>query len=279
MPIPATRIVDGALPPGVELSPRGTFDGVPTTPGTFEFTVEISDGCSARRQQRRLRVVPAPILLAEAESLEFHCPQGALPFSGGLVRVSGSAPGHPYSVDLVFPEDKPWLAASLREGRIPTESSAFDADTLSLTINASKLAPGLYSARLRVSAWQGANAPELLFRLRVDSPQSVFAPIAAPPQPIPVTLFIAEAPSPILLSPPQTPRRIAPLFPKYVPKPKSTSQRGKAGAFSPGRSRVLPFPKVTITPAKPEPPPERTKPAAMPPAKPSAMPPAKPAAH
>jgi hypothetical protein len=38
--VPGTwSIVAGQLPPGVNLSPAGLFSGVPTTPGTYNFTV------------------------------------------------------------------------------------------------------------------------------------------------------------------------------------------------------------------------------------------------
>lgn len=301
MPIPVTRVVGGSLPPGLRMSGRGSVEGVPTEPGDYTFAVEVSDGCTRRVEQRRIRVVPAPILLAEAETLEYHCVHGAPPFSGGIVRVSGSAPGRAYSVDVL---NGPWLRAAMRDGRLPAEGAAFEADTLRLTVDPTKLAPGAYTARLRVHTWEGANTPELEFKLRVDSPYTVLTPLTVLPTPVDFRprVQIIEAPSPRAVAPPPVERPAAPVFPKYKPRPKP---KPAAHTHSFGRSRVLPFPKVVIPPSKPkeeksaapakepakdakqekpapkqsakaeapkaappkiEAPPERTKPSAMPPA-------------
>jgi len=272
MPVPVTRVVAGELPAGLGVSGLGAIQGTPTEPGLFSFTVELSDGCSRRLEQRQLRVIPAPILTAEAESLEFHCPQGAPAFSGGTVRVSGSAPGRAYSVDIL---DGAWLEATMRDGVLPAEGASLESDTLRLSINPSKLAPGTYSARLRLSTWQGANTPELLFRLRVDSPQSIFGPIVAAPSPVPIVYQIVEAPNAQSITPPRIAIPDPPHFPVFDPKRKTDSKPTKIGGRGhPTRSRILPFPKVTIPPkpgAKPgdknvkktEAPPARTKPSAM----------------
>ena len=272
MPIPVTRVVAGELPAGMGVSGRGEIQGTPTEPGLYGFTVEVSDGCSRRLERRQIRVMPAPILTAEAESLEFHCPQGAAAFSGGIVRVSGSAPGRAYSVDIL---DGTWLEATMRDGVLPAEGASLESDTLRLSVNPSKLAPGAYSARLRLSTWQGANTPELLFRLRVDSPQSIFGPIAAAPSPVQIVYQIVEAPSPQSITPPRIILPDPPRFPHYDPSRKTESQSSKIGGRGPTRSRILPFPKVTIPPKPPAKPgekdvkkteaaPERTKPSAMP---------------
>jgi hypothetical protein len=247
MPIPTTRVVAGELPPGLSLSPRGDFNGVPTVPGTYSFTVELSDGCSRRLEQRQLRVMPPPILVAEADVTDFHCPQGSPAFPAGIVRVSGSAPGRAYSVD-VLSDDAKWLEATMTAGALPAEGLALEADTLALRINPAKLAPGAYTARLRVSTWQGANNPELQFRLRVDSPQSIIARVAPPPAPMPIEFRIVEAPSPQVIVAPRQPHVDPPYFPKYVPKPKVQPRAPSTGGASHGvgRSRILPFPKVVI---------------------------------
>jgi hypothetical protein len=266
MPIPTTRVVGGSLPPGLQMSGRGEVEGVPTEPGDFTFAVEVSDGCARRVEQRRIRVMPAPILLAEAETLEYHCVHGAPPFSGGIVRVSGSAPGRAYSVDVL---DGQWLRAAMRDGIIPMEHSSLEADTLRLTVDPTKLAPGVYSARLRVHTWQGVNTPELAFKLRVDSPQTVLTPLTVLPAPVEFQprVQIIEAPSPRAIAPPTVERPAPPPFPKYKPRPKPQPAAKHTHAI--GRSRVLPFPKVTI----PLPKPKEEKPAA--PAKDQAKEPAK----
>jgi len=267
MPIPATRVVAGTLPAGLQLTDRGEMLGVPTQPGKYGFTVEVSDGCSRRLEERQIRVAPAPILTAEAEELEFNCPQGAPPFSAGIVRVSGSTPGHAYSVDIL---EGPWLQATMRDGILPPENSALEADTVRLSINPAKLAPGAYTARLRLSIWQGANTPELLFRLRVDSPQTIFAPLTPKLAPSQIIYQLVEIPQVQVITLPPVSRPDPPRFPLHQPKSGTAAKSSHSGLAGPGRSRVLPFPKVTITPRPPskpkaEPPPERTKPSAMPP--------------
>lgn len=252
MPIPTTRVVGGALPPGLQMTGRGDVEGLPTEPGLFAFTVEISDGCSKRLEQRQIRVMPAPILVAEAETYEYQCLQGTPAFSGGLVRISGSAPGRAYTVDLL---DAPWLKAAMRDGVIPAEGLALEADTLRLTVDPGMLRPGLYTARLRVSTWQGANTPELLFKLRIDSPATVLTPLTVLPTPVNFQprVQIVEAPSPRSIEPPTVAHVAPPKFPKYIPKPKPKPLPAASHHHGFGRSRVLPFPKVTIPKSAPNP--------------------------
>lgn len=272
MPIPSTRVVAGELPPGLRMTGRGDVEGIPAAPGLFAFSVEVSDGCTRRIEERRIRVIPAPILTAEAEMLELRCGRGSPPFPGGIVRISGSAPGRAYSVDIAYGEEKPWLQAAMRDGSLPAEGSALESDTLRLTIDPGKLAGGVYTARLRVSTWQGANTPELLFRLRVDTPEDVLAALAAPPlAPLPpIRLPETEAPSILTIVPPAVPHAPPPRFPRYRPRiRKPTPPPAVAPTPSPARSRVLAFPKVAVShqPAaglagKKEPAPEHAKPPA-----------------
>lgn len=264
-PIPLARLAGGRLPAGLRLNAKGAPEGVPTEPGTYRFTVELSDGCSRRMEERELHVMPAPILTAEADTQDFHCIHGAPPFAAGGIRVSGSAPGRPYTVEIL---EGSWLRATMRTGSLPAETSALDSDRLELFADPGKLGPGLHTARLRVSTWQGANAPELLFRLHVDPVQSILTPTGAGgPLPVPLAMPVVELPSPQAIVPPAVARPAPPKLTKA--RPKKPARTGGAG--SPQRSRVLPFPKVTLTekpPAK-EAPPERTKPSAMPPPAPA----------
>lgn len=268
MPVAAVRVVDGALPPGLQLTARGTMEGTPTDVGEYRFTVEISDGCSRRREERSIRVIPAPMLIAEAERQRFRCLRSAPSFDGGLVRVSGSAPGHAYRIDVLPADDgkvPEWLEARARGGVLPAGGMAFEADAVRLTVHPEKLAPGTYRAALRFSTWQGANAPVVPFTLQVDSAQSVLVPGPPLPAPVPVRIEIQEAPGVQQVQPPRVETPAAPVFPKYKPRPHRTGPASGLGR----RSRVLPFPKVTIPdrpPQKKEDAPHRTKPSAMPPA-------------
>jgi hypothetical protein len=286
MPVARTRLLAGALPAGLVMTEQGRLQGTPSEPGEFVFQVEISDGCMRRVETRRLHVRPAPILLAEAESAEFRCMEGAAPFDGGLVRVSGSTPGSGYAVDVLA--GNTWLAATARDGMLPAEGAALDADVLRLRVSPGKLTPGVHTARLRFSVWRGVDSPELEFRLHVLPRKSELKPFAsAPPPPAPRPLIIV-APETVVMHPPVVRRMPPPFFPKAQPKVPAGPPKPR-GKYVP-RSRVLPIPRAMApppapAPAKPQaplakqatpdakppapaakqPPPERTKPSAMPP--------------
>jgi len=50
----------GSLPPGLNLSPNGTLSGTPTTNGTFNFSMHVSDGASSTNQSFSVTVNPLP---------------------------------------------------------------------------------------------------------------------------------------------------------------------------------------------------------------------------
>jgi uncharacterized repeat protein (TIGR01451 family) len=69
--VPGTwSIVAGQLPPGVNLSPAGLFSGVPTTPGTYNFTVQFTSFATPPQTvQRSFTVTIAEPLAVVAASL------------------------------------------------------------------------------------------------------------------------------------------------------------------------------------------------------------------
>jgi hypothetical protein len=57
------RVLSGGLPPGISLSSSGTFSGTPTTSGTYEFYLELSDQnppsaswCVPKTAERQFRI-------------------------------------------------------------------------------------------------------------------------------------------------------------------------------------------------------------------------------
>lgn len=261
---PYVRPVGGDLPPGLTIDGRGAWHGTPTEPGYFSVLVEISDGCTRRREVRSLEVLHAPVLTVDADRLDYSIIQGAPPFDASLVRVSGSTPGVSYSVE---PLNAPWLQFEQREGAIPADGRAFEADIVRLRIDGSKLPTGDHRARVRFTTWRGANAPELTVNLHVAPAASGLPTVELKPMMIaaPAISFV-EIAEPVSISPPAVTPPSAPAFPKVRSK---SSRRPNAGG--PVRSRVLPIPKVVLPPPKPAPKdslPERTKPSAMPPAAP-----------
>jgi hypothetical protein len=79
------RVLSGNLPPGISLSSSGSFGGTPTTAGTYEFWVELSDQdppsaswCVPAKSQRQFRITvnpgaggppPPPPLVIETSSV------------------------------------------------------------------------------------------------------------------------------------------------------------------------------------------------------------------
>jgi hypothetical protein len=266
MPVARMRLLSGTLPAGLTMTEQGRLRGTPSEPGEFVFQVEVSDGCLRRVETRRLHVRPAPILLAEAEVAEFRCMEGAAPFDGGVVRISGSTPGSGYAVDVQTGSE--WLTATARDGMLPAEGSALDAEVLRLRIAPGKLAPGVHTARLRFSTWRGVQAPELEFHLHVLPRKSELKPFAmAPPPPAPRPLIVM-APETVVIVPPRVRRPQPPIFPKAQPRKPADPPKPR-GRYVP-RSRVLPIPRVMALP--PAPPPASSKPAAVIPNKPAVSP-------
>lgn len=63
-------VVGGSLPAGLFLTPTGLVTGTPTIPGTFIFTVRVSDGLQASAQKTlQLTVGPPPFSISTASPL------------------------------------------------------------------------------------------------------------------------------------------------------------------------------------------------------------------
>jgi hypothetical protein len=82
----------GALPPGISLTSSGMLYGTPTTPGTYQFTINVDDPnnlCTASHAYA-ITIVSCPSLTIWPETL----PDGALgeAYSQTLTATGGSAP-------------------------------------------------------------------------------------------------------------------------------------------------------------------------------------------
>ena len=80
----------GTLPPGLSLATGGSISGTPTTAGTYNFTVKVTDAASATAQKALSIVVAAA---------------GALPFDAQFVSQTVPAsvtPGQAFSVNIKF---------------------------------------------------------------------------------------------------------------------------------------------------------------------------------
>jgi hypothetical protein len=126
---PSFRVVDGRLPRGTRLfdfaGSSGLINGVPTTAGTFTFTVQVKDETRATDTETfTIEILPpeAPTITTEALSSgtvgEFYC-CGNLFASGGV---------QPYTWSVVAGALPPGLELPRRENTIsgtPTTAGTF----------------------------------------------------------------------------------------------------------------------------------------------------------
>ena len=126
---PSFKVVDGRLPRGTKLfdfaGSTGLVNGVPTTAGSFTFTVEVKDETRATDTETfTVEIVPAetPIITTEALGSgtvgEFYC-CGNLFASGGV---------QPYTWEVVAGTLPPGLELPHRENTIsgtPTAAGTF----------------------------------------------------------------------------------------------------------------------------------------------------------
>lgn len=127
--IPTFKVVDGRLPAGTKLfefaGSSGLINGIPTTAGTFTFTVQVKDETRATDTETfTIEILPpeAPTITTEALSNgtvgEFYC-CGNLFASGGV---------QPYTWSVVAGALPPGLELPKRENTIsgtPTTAGTF----------------------------------------------------------------------------------------------------------------------------------------------------------
>jgi hypothetical protein len=160
-----TFTLDGALPPGLQLTALGQITGVPGKTGIYNFRVRAADSCTATVKPLSIVVAGAPILIVRATTLEFHYRRGGAAPVSQSVLVASTWPDLPYYFDR---PDVLWLHAVSRSGRTPRPGAAVEADRVEISVEPGALTPGRYEARLRFWTWQGANAPSVSVRLDVE---------------------------------------------------------------------------------------------------------------
>ena len=94
-------LAGGSLPPGLALLPGGAINGTPSTPGTFPFTVQVSDGTSTASADFSILIKPAALTVTgpasipsvaagSAVAVKFGATGGVPPY---VFSSSGSLPG------------------------------------------------------------------------------------------------------------------------------------------------------------------------------------------
>jgi hypothetical protein len=174
--------VAGSLPPGLDFSADMlTLTGTPQTPGTFTFSLQVSDA-SQQTASRSLTLVVAPASLTVTASREL--PDGALnaPYSASLSAVGGAPP---YT----------WSAAGLPEGlRI---------DTATGTIGGTPAAAGTFAIAITISDSALSHVSDR-FTLKINLPPTPavlltgLPAVTDPAAQYPISVSIASAfPAPI----------------------------------------------------------------------------------
>jgi hypothetical protein len=154
---PSYSLVSGALPKGLELVSSG-LDGTPKEMGLFRFVLRAGNPCGADVRALELLVTARPILRADPEQLAFESRADGPAPGIRTIRVTSTWPDLPYSVRT---DGADWLVAWPARGATPDTGSAISADLVTIRVDPSKLAPGVYRASLILSTWQGANTPEI----------------------------------------------------------------------------------------------------------------------
>ena len=100
--------VEGTLPPGLTLSPSGSFSGTPTQTGTFTFMVRATDSCpqgaQIAQQVYSIQVGCAPLTVTTST---FPPATVGAPYSAGYA-ASGGVP--PYTFPALFDAPPPGLS-------------------------------------------------------------------------------------------------------------------------------------------------------------------------
>ena len=88
-------IISGVLPPPLILDPStGYISGTPTTPGTYDFTAQVSDGCATVDLPTSITIYTAPLITTPQTTL--FATTGAL-FSAQLGAAGGFPPFYFYT--------------------------------------------------------------------------------------------------------------------------------------------------------------------------------------
>ena len=147
-------VVSGSLPPGLSLSPTGTpsatISGTPTTAGSYNFTVQVTDAVSATDTQA-LSITVAPASTGAPQFGSAGAPAEALATSINVPYPSGIAANDTLLL-LVMTRDNSDIAT-------PTGFSQGDARTQNSTLRAEwfwKRATGSESGTLTVSKASGS---------------------------------------------------------------------------------------------------------------------------
>lgn len=156
-------IIAGQLPKGLELFSFG-IQGTPRQMGHFRFTLRAANTCATVTKDFDLFVSGKPILMVFPHQITLFCHAGSADCPEDIIRVEGSWPDLPYSIDI---SRSPWLEVEPAEGKTPDPESVLTGDRVRVHVNSSALAAGVYHAVLKFYAHGGENVPVVDVTLQV----------------------------------------------------------------------------------------------------------------
>ncbi|MEZ5399110.1 MAG: hypothetical protein R2729_05530 [Bryobacteraceae bacterium] len=186
-------LAGGSLPPGVELTPAGYLRGYPSAPGSYRFLVRAANACGWADREFSIEVSGAPVLLVNPPSVQFRVLAGQRAPEPVLLRISSDTAGLAYTLDGPAAD---WVEARIRAGVTPGPEAAFDADTIALYFDFTRLEPGTHRTSLRLSAWRGVEPAEVPIEVTVlEQRAAATAPSAQSLLPVPVAPAGPETPA------------------------------------------------------------------------------------
>jgi uncharacterized protein (TIGR03437 family) len=139
---PLVWTTSGQLPPGLTFDPTGLLSGIPTSPGDFVFTVQVTDSTGAAAGAS-FEILVRPLgsdLLASAGSLSFVAVRSAAPAPVQTVSVISSTHD---SIPFSASADAPWIGLTV-SGTTPGR--------LDVSVDQTGLVAGTYSGTITVSS-------------------------------------------------------------------------------------------------------------------------------
>ena len=174
----AWSVAGGALPPGLKLDPQtGLIAGTPTVPGTFEWSIVVTDSEDSNATKTlsimvdrdpseapKLGVEPGRLTvdLVQSSALETQLRRLAvLNHGGGSLTFSAEA--------STGPKASGWLAGYPAGGDVSAAQPTF----LTVTIDAAGLAPGSYSGEITVSGATSSETVVVPVTLAISARQQI----------------------------------------------------------------------------------------------------------
>ena len=155
----------GSLPPGLALSSSGAITGVPTSVGTYAFTVNVSDNTKATGQQA-LSITIAAITLTT-----FYLPTSTFAMAYAVQLTASGGSGGPYQWSMQTVEPSP-------NGTLPGGLTLSESGLISGTPNSSQT-PYTFDLIAYDPVTQQSSLPKM-FVLAVTSCDQTISPTVAP---------------------------------------------------------------------------------------------------